>query len=67
MLAARAYKGELLLWHKHQGLDLDMKWSRETMRSIHHLWRRPVHVETESEGQKKLLTYASGEFSEKFI
>lgn len=60
-------KGELLLWHKHQGLDLDQRWSRETMRALHEVWKRPVNVETEVDGQKKLMTYASGEFSEKFL
>jgi stage V sporulation protein R len=60
-------KGELLLWHKHQGLDLDVKWSRETMRSLSEIWKRPVNVETEVDGQKKLFTYTNGEFSEKFL
>jgi stage V sporulation protein R len=60
-------KGELLIWHKHQGLDLDVRWSRETMRSLNEIWRRPVNVETEVDGQKKLFTYANGEFSEKFL
>lgn len=60
-------KGELLLWHKHQGLDLDVRWSRETMRSLNEIWKRPVNVETEVDGQKKLFTYAQGEFSEKFL
>jgi len=59
-------KGELLLWHKHQGLDLDFKWARETLRSLAEIWRRPVVIETEVDGQKKLLTYADGEFTEKF-
>jgi stage V sporulation protein R len=60
-------KGELLLWHKHQGLDLDVRWSRETMRSISEIWKRPVNVETEVDGQKKLLSYSNGEFSERFL
>lgn len=60
-------KGELLLWHKHQGLDLDVKWARETMRAISEIWKRPVNVETEVEGQKKLFMYTNGEFSERFI
>ncbi|MGZ6311400.1 MAG: SpoVR family protein, partial [Bdellovibrionota bacterium] len=60
-------KGELLLWHKHQGLDLDVRWSRETMRALAEVWKRPVNVETEVDGQKKLFTYANGEFSEKFL
>ena len=60
-------KGELLLMHKHQGLDLDVKWARETLRSVSEIWGRPVNVETEVDGQKKLFTYTNGEFSEKFL
>ena len=60
-------KGELLLWHKHQGLDLDGKWTRETLRSLAEIWKRPVNIETEVDGQKKLLTYQNNEFSEKFL
>jgi len=60
-------KGELLLWHKHQGLDLDVRWARETMASLAAIWGRPVNVETEYDGQKKLLSYSDGEFTEKFL
>lgn len=58
-------KGELLLWHKHQGIDLDMKWARETLKNLSEVWRRPVNIETEIDGQKKLLSYNNGEFTEK--
>lgn len=67
-------KGELLLWHKHMGMDLDVKWTRETMRALASLWRRPVSLETENEGQKKVYTYTpspsgarDGEFAERFV
>ena len=60
-------KGELLLWHKHQGIDLDGKWCKETLRSLHHMWKRPVHLETEVDGQKKRITFHAGEFIEKFL
>jgi stage V sporulation protein R len=60
-------KGELLLGHKHQGLDLDVRWSRETMRALSEIWKRPVNVETEVDGQRKLFSYLNGEFSEKFL
>ncbi|MGK5086210.1 SpoVR family protein [Bdellovibrionota bacterium FG-2] len=60
-------KGELLLSHKHQGLDLDVKWARETMKNVSEIWRRPVNVETEVEGQKKLYSYQNGEFTERFL
>ncbi|MGK5083700.1 SpoVR family protein [Bdellovibrionota bacterium FG-1] len=60
-------KGELLLSHKHQGLDLDVRWARETMKALSEIWKRPVNVETEVDGQKKLFSYASGEFTERFL
>lgn len=60
-------KGELLLSHKHQGLDLDVKWTRETLRSLSEIWKRPVNIETEVDGQKKIFSYLNGEFSEKFL
>ncbi len=50
-------RGEILLSHKHLGTDLDMKYARETMRSIYLMWSRPVHIETELEGRKRLFTY----------
>jgi stage V sporulation protein R len=34
-------RGELLLWHKHQGVDLDMRWAMETMKSASAIWGRP--------------------------
>lgn len=60
-------RGELLLWHHHQGIDLDLRWAKETMSNISKIWNRPVNLQTESENQKKLLTYSSGEFKEKLI
>ncbi|MBI2606986.1 MAG: SpoVR family protein [Deltaproteobacteria bacterium] len=67
-------KGELLLLHKHQGVDLDSRWTRETLKNVGEIWRRPANLETEVDGQKKLITYApsptvsgAGECSEKFL
>ncbi len=37
------------------------------MSSLAALWKRPVNVETEVDGQKKLFMFAGGEFSEKFL
>ena len=67
-------KGELLLFHKHLGVDLDGKWTRETLRNVGEIWHRPVNLESEVDGQKKLITYTpsanitgTGEFTEKFL
>jgi stage V sporulation protein R len=58
-------KGELMLQHRHQGLDLDVKYARETLRSLHEIWRRPVNIETEVDGQRKVYSYSGGEFNER--
>jgi len=59
-------KGELLLWHKHQGLDLDLKWAKETLKALASVWGRPVNIETDVDGNKKFYTHVDGEFSERF-
>jgi stage V sporulation protein R len=50
-------RGELLLTHRHLGVDLDLKYARETMKSIFKMWTRPVHIETEVDGRKRFYTY----------
>lgn len=60
-------RGELLLWHKHQGVDLDIQYARETMRALSVMWNRPVHLETLVENQKKIYTYSGGEFEEQSL
>ncbi len=37
-------RGELYLAHRHNGLDLEIKYVTETLRSMHKLWTRPVHL-----------------------
>jgi stage V sporulation protein R len=57
-------QGELLLWHKHQGLDLDLPWMQETLRAISAIWKRPVYLDLEIDGQKKIYGYRNQEFVE---
>ncbi|MBI3541083.1 MAG: SpoVR family protein [Deltaproteobacteria bacterium] len=50
-------RGELTLKHFHDGVDLRQDWVTETLRNLHRLWKRPVHVETLVEGMPKVLSY----------
>ncbi|MBS1960543.1 MAG: SpoVR family protein [Bdellovibrionales bacterium] len=52
-------RGELYLFHRYLGVDLDLKYARETMRSIYTIWTRPVHIETEVDGRKRIFTYTA--------
>jgi stage V sporulation protein R len=52
-------RGELFLVHRHQGVELDLKYARETMKSLFTLWRRPIHIETTIEDRRKTYTYSA--------
>ena len=38
--------GQLILEHAHSGVDLLLKYAVETLKHIHKLWERPVHLKT---------------------
>jgi len=48
---------ELYLRHCHEGDDLDLDYADKTLKYIHRLWSRPVHLETLVEGKKTVLSY----------
>jgi len=41
-----ANRGELLLVHRHVGVDLRWDWAKEVLKELNLLWRRPVRLET---------------------
>lgn len=57
-------RGELLLKHFHEGVDLRADYAKDTLKSLHSLWRRPVHIETVADGVAKILTFDGKEHSE---
>jgi stage V sporulation protein R len=50
-------RGELLLQHDHQGVDLRIDWSRDVMRALGRVWRRPVELHTTVDGKATLLRF----------
>jgi len=40
-----ANRGELYLAHKHNGVDLQIKYAVETLKNIQTIWGRPVHLQ----------------------
>ncbi len=50
-------RGELLLRHRWDGLDLRIDYARETMEALFRVWHRPVHVATRVEGHGRVLSY----------
>ena len=58
-------RGELLLWHQHNGLDLKTEPAKDTLANVQFIWSRPVHLETIIEGKPTLMTYDGHEHSQK--
>jgi stage V sporulation protein R len=57
-----ANRGELYLRHRFEGVPLDIEKARDTLRNLHRLWRRPVHLETAEEDERgRLLSYDGAE------
>ena len=50
-------RGDLLLTHQHEGVDLKWDFAQETLINLHRLWKRPVHVETIREEKRIRLSF----------
>jgi stage V sporulation protein R len=50
-------RGELYLQHEHFGIDLKLDHAQDTLRHLHRLWTRPVHIETSVDGRPTLLSF----------
>ncbi len=50
-------RGELLLQHGHEGVDLKHDTTLETLKNLHRVWKRPVHIETMIEEVKRRISY----------
>ena len=58
-------RAELLLEHTHEGVDLDGSYGQETLKNIHAIWTRPVHLLTLQEQRKVLVSFDGSAFHER--
>jgi stage V sporulation protein R len=56
-------RGELLLKHEFNGVDLRTDLAAEVLPSLQALWSRPVHLRTVVDSKPKLLSYDGSEHS----
>lgn len=56
-------RGELLLSHLYEGIDLQPDFMSQTMRNVFKLWGRPVALVTVMEGEPQLFRFDGREFS----
>ncbi len=60
-------KGELLLMHRHEGLDLKTDWAKETLKNIYTIWKRPINLLTMNLDKEKMISYNGQDFYEKVM
>jgi stage V sporulation protein R len=60
-------RGDLLIEHEHMGVDLRMDWASETLRNLHSIWNRPVHLATRADDKPILITHDGEELTQKEI
>ena len=52
-----ANRGEMYLVHQHSGLDIDIRFSTETLKNVQQIWGRPVHLQALIDDEMMLFSY----------
>jgi stage V sporulation protein R len=60
-------RGELLLRHEYNGVELNAGEARDTLANVQYIWGRPVHVETVVDDKPTLLSFDGTEHSQQAI
>lgn len=55
-------RGELLLTHLFEGVEMQPDYMQETMKNMFQLWTRPVSVATVIDGDPKIVTFDGTDF-----
>ena len=56
-------KGELLLHHVHEGLDLQPNYMDATMQNLYKLWKKPVNMITTMDSDPQLFRFDGNEYT----
>lgn len=56
-------RGELLLRHVHEGLDLQPNYMDATMKNLNKLWKRPVNMITVMDNEPQLFRFDGNEYT----
>ncbi len=57
-------RGELLLEHHYEGIDIQLEWAERTLRNLVSMWGRPTHVKTALQNKSVLLHHDGTEFTQ---
>ena len=58
-------RGELLLRHQYDGVELKHDYARETLRNLQRIWGRPVALLTVVDEKSRVVSFDGEEFEEK--
>lgn len=56
-------RGELLLAHMYEGVEMQPDHMQETMRNMFKIWGRPVNVATVLDGERRIVKFNGKEFN----
>lgn len=56
-------RGELLLQHTHEGLDLQPNYMDATMQNLFKLWKRPINLLTIMDNEPQLFRYDGNQYT----
>lgn len=54
-------RGELLLRHRFEGMELQQNFTTESLKNLYRIWTRPVHIETVLEEATKRVSFDGSE------
>ena len=60
-------RGELVLTHTFEGMDMQLQWAEKTLKNIVKIWGRPVHLETIIDGKPVLLHHDGKAFNKEKV
>ena len=60
-------RGELLVKHRHDGVDLRADYARDTLANLYRIWRRPINLLTQVEDVPRILRFDGREHSDDAI
>ena len=55
---------ELYLRHVYEGREIDIASAQKVLRHVHHIWGRPVHLETVIDEETTVLHFNGDEHAE---
>ncbi|HPZ96937.1 MAG TPA: SpoVR family protein [Phycisphaerae bacterium] len=62
-----ANRGELYLGHKHNGVDLQIRYAIETLKNVYRIWQRPVHLQARIDDEMVLFSFNGRESHQQTI